>query len=55
MNRRPVPTRQLVVGVSGGGESGLGLLLGNWLWVTLLEQGGLDQMTSRGPFQPQPF
>jgi len=26
-------------------------VLGSWLWVALLEQGGLDQMTSRGPFQ----
>lgn len=56
MNRWPVPTRQLVVGAPGGGESGLGLLLGNWFGVTLLEQGwGLDQMTSRDPFQPQVF
>ena len=44
-----------MVGVSGGGESGLGLFLGNWLWMTLLEQGWLDQITSRHPFQPQPF
>ena len=25
------------------------------LWVTLLRQGGLDQMTHRGLFQPLPF
>lgn len=41
-----MPTRQPVVGVLGGRESGLGLLLGNWFGVTLLEQRGLDQMTS---------
>ncbi|KAK4824946.1 hypothetical protein QYF61_021634 [Mycteria americana] len=35
----------------------LDIVLGNWLLVTLLEQRlrGLDQMTSRGPFQPQPL
>lgn len=27
----------------------MGMVLGNWLWVTLLEQGGLDQMATRGP------
>lgn len=29
--------------------------LGNQLCVALLETGGLDQMTSRHPCQPQPF
>lgn len=27
-------TRHLLVGVYGGGERGLGLLLGSWLWVS---------------------
>lgn len=32
------------------------MVLGNHLWATLLGQGGgLDQLTSKGPFQPQPF
>ncbi|QDZ82733.1 hypothetical protein D0440_26055 [Priestia megaterium] len=33
----------------------LDTVLGDLLWVTPLEQGGLDQIISRGPFQPQPF
>ena len=32
----------------------LDVVLGNLLWVALLEQ-GVGQMTSRGPFQPQPL
>jgi len=32
------------------------LVLGNWLWVALLNGAeGLDKTTSRGPFQLQPF
>jgi len=34
-------------------KSHLDTVLGNWLQVILLEV--LDQMTSRGPFQPQPL
>ncbi|KAK4814555.1 LOW QUALITY PROTEIN: hypothetical protein QYF61_023754 [Mycteria americana] len=30
-------------------------VLGSWLELALLEQEGLDQTTSRGPFPPQPF
>lgn len=30
-----------------------GHVLGNWLGVALLEPGGLDQMISKVPFQPQ--
>jgi len=33
----------------------LDTVLGISLWVALLEQGELDQMTSGGPFQPQTF
>lgn len=36
-------------------KSQLDMVLGNQLQVTLLEQEGLDQMISRGSFQPQPF
>jgi len=36
-------------------KSHLDTVLGNQLYVPLLEQGVLDQMTSRGPFPPQPF
>jgi len=37
-------------------KSCLDAVLGNQLQVAQLEQGrGLDQMTSRGPYQPQPF
>jgi len=31
------------------------MVLRNWLEVALSEQGGLGQVTSRGPFQPKPF
>lgn len=32
----------------------LDMVLGNWLWMFLLEQAGLNKMTSRGPLQPEP-
>jgi len=35
-------------------KSYLDMVLGNQLWVALVEQEGLDQMSSTGPFQPQP-
>lgn len=31
------------------------MVLGNQLYMALLKQGVLNQMTSRGCFQPQPF
>ena len=36
-------------------KSCLDMILGNRLYMDLLEQGLLDQTTSKGPFQPQPF
>lgn len=35
-------------------KRGLDMVLGNWLWVALLEQ-GVDQMISRGSCPPQPL
>lgn len=35
-------------------KSCLDMILGNLLWMALLEQGALDQMTSRNPLQHKP-
>lgn len=36
-------------------KSCLDMVLGTLLWVSLPEEGGLDQMSSKDPFQPQVF
>lgn len=43
------------VSILGEHESHLDLLLDNWLWVALLEQGKSGQPNSRGPFWAQPY